>query len=668
MNPRRLGLVLLVFAVSPLLFNSRSWGQEGEKPTTRPATKPQWVELPPAPEPKPIILGSLDEKKGYLFQIELIHRGAAVRNVKLRKYFVTVADKQLHAEDPARYETERSKNPEKYKGRYKLLNAAGAGDNARFALATHQLRITGLPGRSKPLEIDLEGTHWNLLPGGSPESASFVWQLDRDLNYDKPKLPRKYTPQLRIVKTYTISKSDYSIRVSLKVENLTKDHPLKVSLDQLGPTVLQQEYPQGDYRRTAAGRFDTEKERVQADLKPGSERLKDKRPGERVEVGKSDDIAQPMVWAGCTSKFFAALLYLTPGQGKQLQAPEYKATFYFTSAAATSEYLAGVSFGEREIAAGGEVTINMDVFAGPKKRAVFSEEGAPPAKALYVRLGYRNTIELRSCCWAGTTAWYIMWLLEKLSVISLGNYGVGIIILVIFVRLALHPLTKRGQVSMVKMQKLAPQMQKIKEKHKGDKEALNREMMAMYKKTGATPILGCLPMLLQMPIWIALWTGLSAAVELRHAAFLPVWITDLAAPDALIAFTDGIRIPLIGKWIYGLNLLPLLVTVAMFLQMKMNPQTAQAAPDSPQAKQTKMMMYFMPVMMLFIFYTMPSGLNMYIMTSTFAGLAEQKVIRKHIKDREAAHAAAETTVTMPGKAARDSRPKKPKGPMWFKKG
>jgi membrane protein insertase Oxa1/YidC/SpoIIIJ len=93
-----------------------------------------------------------------------------------------------------------------------------------------------------------------------------------------------------------------------------------------------------------------------------------------------------------------------------------------------------------------------------------------------------------------------------------------------------------------------------------------------------------------------------------------------------------------------------------------------AAGGSDQAKQQKMMMYIMPVMMLFIFYNMPSGLNLYIMTSTFAGVAEQKIIRKHIRQREEAEAARETTVSVPGKKPRSQRPKKPKGPNWFKQG
>ena len=193
--------------------------------------------------------------------------------------------------------------------------------------------------------------------------------------------------------------------------------------------------------------------------------------------------------------------------------------------------------------------------------------------------------------------------------------------------------------------------------------------MALYKNQGVSPLFGCLPMLIQLPIWIALWSGISASVELRHAAFLPVWITDLAAPDQLIGFGGKIlTVPLLGGMIgpvRSFNLLPLLLCVAMYFQAKSTQMGG--ATSSPQQESTQRMMKFMmPVMMLLFFYNAPSGLTMYIMTSVFGGVAEQYVIRKHIREKEAAEAAAETTVTIPGKHFRGQKPKKPKGPFRIK--
>ena len=261
----------------------------------------------------------------------------------------------------------------------------------------------------------------------------------------------------------------------------------------------------------------------------------------------------------------------------------------------------------------------------------------------------------------------MMWLLDVFSAVLFHNYGLAIILLVVLVRVALHPLTRKGQASMAKMQKLQPELQSIREKYKDDKAKLNEEMMKLYKSQGATPMLGCLPMFLQFPIWIALWTGLQAAVELRHAAFLPVWITDLAAPDALIPFGRAVKIPLIGAMmgpIQGFNLLPILLAVAMALQQKFMPSPTAGG---QQARQQRNMMYFFTGFLLLIFYNAPSGLTLYIMASTFAGVAEQYVIRKHIREKEAAEAAVETRVSVPGKRFRGQKPKKPTGPFRFMK-
>jgi YidC/Oxa1 family membrane protein insertase len=213
-------------------------------------------------------------------------------------------------------------------------------------------------------------------------------------------------------------------------------------------------------------------------------------------------------------------------------------------------------------------------------------------------------------------------------------------------------------------------MNELKEKYKDDKDTLQRETMKFYKEQGASPLLGCLPMLLQMPIWIALYAGLSADVALRGAAFLPVWITDLSGMDAVIAWTaTPLYLPLVSGImgpIVSLNLLPLLLTVAMYYQTKLTP-TSMGATTPQQAQQQKMMKIMTPVMMLLFFYNAPAGLNLYIMTSTFSSVFEQIIIRRHIERRQALEAATETTVSM-GKGPRDNRPKKPKGPGWIKHG
>jgi len=386
--------------------------------------------------------------------------------------------------------------------------------------------------------------------------------------------------------------------------------------------------------------------------------------GDRVDL-KSEK--GTVVWAAVLNKFFAGVLHALGEEGSL--ADTQATVAYYALAGREAEggsptWGTGVTIRTATLKKTAEpdgpaFTAVLDVFAGAKRKEVF--EQAP----LYSELDYKDTISLGACfCAWEPLSFGMIWLLDKLSVVALGNYGVAIILLVALVRLALHPLTKKGQVAMSKMQKLAPEMKKIQEKYKDDKQTLQREMMALYRQHGAGPWLGCLPMFIQLPIWIALWTGINASVSLRHAAFLPVWITDLAAPDALFDLPD-FSLPLVGT-IYAFNLLPILLCVGMVLQQKFSPSAGQGTEQGRQTQ--KMMMIFMPIFMLFIFYQAPSGLTLYIMTSAFAGAAEQYVIRKHIAAKEAEEAVRETRVQAPGKAPRSSRPKKPKGPNWFKHG
>ena len=262
-----------------------------------------------------------------------------------------------------------------------------------------------------------------------------------------------------------------------------------------------------------------------------------------VPVGRSDS-TPPVVWLGQVNKFFGSMMYLAPEVQGRLYSPERRAEFYVEAeqeSPTSRTYATGLKIPDLVLLPGkGPKEVRFDLFIGPKSRDLFSTEGFPGFKALYKQLDYIGVIDFGGCCctWSPLTL-AMMWLLNVLAKLSFGNYGVAIILLVFLVRLLLHPLTKKGQVSMMKMQKLAPQIQKLKEKYADDKNTLNKEMMALYKQQGASPFLGFLPMFLQMPIWIALYSALNAAVELRHAGFLPVWITDLAGPDALFTWSSA---------------------------------------------------------------------------------------------------------------------------------
>jgi YidC/Oxa1 family membrane protein insertase len=141
-------------------------------------------------------------------------------------------------------------------------------------------------------------------------------------------------------------------------------------------------------------------------------------------------------------------------------------------------------------------------------------------------------------------------------------------------------------------------------------------------------------MMIQMPIWIALYGAINVSIDLRGAPFLPFWITNLSAPDALFTF-QPITIPILGWVIDSFNLLPILMGVAFYLQQKLTPSQSKTT-DPQMAQQQKMMMIMFPLMFPLMLYKAPSGLNLYIMASTFGGVFEQYVIRKHIREKEQA--------------------------------
>lgn len=182
------------------------------------------------------------------------------------------------------------------------------------------------------------------------------------------------------------------------------------------------------------------------------------------------------------------------------------------------------------------------------------------------------------------------------------NYGVIIIIFSILTKLAFYPLTRTSTESMKKMQELQPKMKALQEKYKDDKEKLNQATMELYRTEKVNPLAGCLPILLQSPVFIALYQALSHTISLRGQPFV-LWMTDLSQPDAIA--TLPFALPFLGS---DLNVLPILMAIAMYFQTKLTPSTGGG--------QMAMMNTMMPLFMVFIFYNMPSGLVLYWLVNT----------------------------------------------------
>lgn len=201
------------------------------------------------------------------------------------------------------------------------------------------------------------------------------------------------------------------------------------------------------------------------------------------------------------------------------------------------------------------------------------------------------------------------------------NYGLGIIFLTIVVRLGMYPLTLKSMKSMKRMQLLGPEMEELKAKYGDNQQELNKKMMELYKERGVNPVGGCLPLALQMPVFIALYRMLWNAFELRGAPFL-WWMTDLSQPDHMLYMPWMKGVPFVGSMLEYLNLLPILMGLSMILSQKVMPVSGPA-----QNPQQKMLMNIMPVFFAFMCYSMASGLNLYILTSTILGVVQQKFIR-----------------------------------------
>jgi YidC/Oxa1 family membrane protein insertase len=193
------------------------------------------------------------------------------------------------------------------------------------------------------------------------------------------------------------------------------------------------------------------------------------------------------------------------------------------------------------------------------------------------------------------------------------NWGIAIILLTVVVKGMLYPLTKKSMQSMEAMKKLQPKIDELRKKYAADKEKLNLETMRMYQENKVNPFGGCLPMFVQMPVWIALYRTLLTSFELYREPLLPVWISDLTAADPYY-------------------ILPLAMGVTMFITQKMQPQMG----DPTQAK---VMLYFMPIFFTAIMLNLPAGLTLYIFTNNLLSIAQQKYLQRSMsKSSQAASA------------------------------
>jgi YidC/Oxa1 family membrane protein insertase len=237
----------------------------------------------------------------------------------------------------------------------------------------------------------------------------------------------------------------------------------------------------------------------------------------------------------------------------------------------------------------------------------------------------------------------LKWLLMIFYLI-VPNYGVAIILLTLLVKILMFPLTKKGSESTLRMQTLSPRIKEIQEKYKDNPQKMNSEMAELYKKEGYNPLSGCLPLLLQFPLFIAMYNLFNNHFDLRGAMFIPGWIPDLSLPEVVWSFAP-FQIPLLG-W-SDLRLLPFIYLGSQLLYGKVT-QT----PDQKGNAQMKMMLYAMPIMFFFILYNVPSGLLLYWIMSNILTMVQQVTINKYIARKKAGEVPAPEPVIAPRKKRR----------------
>ena len=481
------------------------------------------------------------------------------------------------------------KNVETWVAESPLFRTRIASPGARIAsLQLRKFRQEVQPD-SPPMEMVASKTT-GFLPVAVDLMQHQTWQLStRPYTSEAPKtvsLAPEDTPksltfesevpgQVKVSKIYTFKPGSYLVDLEIRVKNLSNE-PL---LDQLGLSFYFQPYE--DLAKETS--YNVSQLSVYEKGSLANHSLKDLEKKELV-------LKAPLDWIGFENNFFFQALVPVETTGYQVvtrvldPAKGLIQTVYLTDAF--------------QVPGGQEKTCQFRLYMGPKELSILDQSGHNLAGA--VDYGWFTFI-------AKPMLYLLNWLYMYLH-----NYGIAIILITIAIKIIFWPLTQKSYKSMQMMKKIQPKIAQIREKYKDDREKLNQELMQAYRTYKVNPMGGCLPMVLQIPVFFALYRMLNGAVELRHAPFM-LWINDLTAPDRL---QIGIDIPYLG----GIPVLTLLMGISMFIQQKMTPTGGD-----PRQEQ---MMLLMPVVFTFFFINFPSGLVLYWLVNNILSIAQQYWINR----------------------------------------
>ncbi len=442
---------------------------------------------------------------------------------------------------------------------------------------------------------ELDRSAGALLSPDFPPEKMAVEQKDGRLVFS-----RERNDGVRLVKTYSINDNNYTIELDVTINNggltplvFREEKALRLVCGSLSPIEKKDDILGVD---------------ICTDL------------GTMIrKTGTVENTPEKVSWMGLKTKYFAAIMrtdlaasaYEIAGKTKPGAPTPKQAVLGCAGGPAPTqyEYLTGIIALRGEIKPGESATYKFTYYFGPADYSLLKQAG----------LGFDKVLNLGML---GPISIGIIWLLDRIYGI-IGSYGWSIIIMTMIAKLVIWPLTHKSYKSMREMSKLQPLMGGLKEKYKNDPKKLQSETMKLYKEHGVSPWGGCLPMLLQMPILFALFNTLRNTIMLRKAPFWIIpgkWIMDLSGPDALVTLDQPFRLLILN--IQQINLLPIIMGASFYLQQKLTPQMSSGNPQSDQ--QQKMMAVMMPVMFLFIFYSLPAGLNLYFFVSTITSVIGQK--------------------------------------------
>lgn len=405
----------------------------------------------------------------------------------------------------------------------------------------------------------------------------------------------------QIQKRFAIPKAEeYLFSVNVAMESLD-GNPIPIDSytlgydPQVGPWFQQLDNSYGEYRRAMYREVDDNNTHNVTSFDNGLSVVDDEQVG----------------WAATNGKYFTVI-------GVPDQATSYETSFRQTTGDSLISQVNSFYFTRTGIS-GTSFSDVYRYYTGPKL-ATFLDLYDVQNNNVFGLGGLMLDEVLDSSSWLGWLQTLLRWVLQFFYRL-IPNYGVAIILLTILVKLLIQPISKKGMDSTAKMSALAPKVQELQTKYKDDPQTLNAAMAKLYKDEGISPMGSCLPMLIQFPIFIALYGLLSTHYELRGAMFIPGWIPDLSVPDTV--FTLPFNIPFLGN---GIHVLPIIYTASMIYSMKVTQATSTQ--QTGQQGMMKFMTYGMPIIFFFILYNAPSGLILYWTVMNFISILQQMYVNK----------------------------------------